>query len=439
MGALPLFFFTETWLKPCLPTLTVLGYTVLTSPFLCRPGRDSGYLPGSCIIMSNSMTIERSFVCEHLEKSCQLLNLVCCFINCHKGVKVCVVSVYHSPSMDFRAGLIELQSVVSELLLYCQHIVIAGDLNVDLLTSTSASTAYAEFLTDYHLIQHISEPTRITSSSATLIDHILATPCTVVHSVYQSVGFSDHMVQFVDVNLSVVCPRPTTIFVRSFRNCDWAAVRESLASVPWQVMSTFDEIEDMWYFFKTSLYDILDEYAPVKSVVSKFSRRPTLWMTPELLKAIKEKSKAKRRVAKTTSAVDTALYKTFKNKLKTAIHEAKLHYLTVLLKKSKSNPYLRSKLWKSVNDIIGKSKSHQDSIITTISLDTINEFFCDVAVSADHETADQYLSSASVSSGSFHFTMNHHDSVLHMLQHLDIRKSTGPDGISARFFERSCS
>ena len=50
----------------------------------------------------------------------------------------------------FRAGLIELQSVVSELLLYCQHIVIAGDLNVDLLTSTSAGTAYAEFLTDYH-------------------------------------------------------------------------------------------------------------------------------------------------------------------------------------------------------------------------------------------------------------------------------------------------
>ena len=186
----------------------------------------------------------------------------------------------------------------------------------------------------------------------------------------------------------------------------------------------------MWYFLKASLYDILDEYAPLKS---KFSRRPTLWMTPELLKAIKEKNKAKRRAAKTTSAVDTALYKTFKNKLKTAIHEAKLHYLTVLWKKSKSNPYLCSKLWKSVNDIIGKSKSHQDSISTNISLDTINDFFCNVAVSADHETADQYLSSASVSSSSFHFTTIHPDIVLQMLQHLDIWKSTGPDGISARF------
>ena len=41
----------------------------------------------------------------------------------------------------------------SEFLLYCQHIIIAGDVNVDLLTSTSISTAYAEFLTDYHLVQ----------------------------------------------------------------------------------------------------------------------------------------------------------------------------------------------------------------------------------------------------------------------------------------------
>ena len=70
--------------------------------------------------------------------------------------------------------------------------------------------------------------------------------------------------------------------------------------------------------FKTSLYDILDEYAPLKSVVSKFSRCPTPWMTLELLKTIKEKNKAKWRAARTTSAVDTAIYKTLKNKLKTA-------------------------------------------------------------------------------------------------------------------------
>ena len=89
-------------------------------------------------------------------------------------------------------------------------------------------------------------------------------------------------------------------------------------------------------------------------------------------------------------------------------------------------------MWKSVNDIIGKTKSHQDSIGTNISLDAINNFFCNVTVSTDHQTADQYLPYTSISTSSFNFTVCS-DNVLHMLQHLNIQKSTGLDGISATF------
>ena len=136
-----------------------------------------------------------------------------------------MLSVYRSPSTNLQAGLIELQSVISESLLCCQHVIIAGDLNVDLLTTTANSTAYVEFLTDYHLVRHISGPTRITSTSATLIDHILTTPHVTVHSEYQSIGLSDHMIQFTDVDLAVECLRPTTVSVCSFCGCDWTAVR----------------------------------------------------------------------------------------------------------------------------------------------------------------------------------------------------------------------
>ena len=106
-----IFCFTETWLKPCSPRVVVPGYAVLTSPILCRPDKPTSYLPGSCIIVSNFLSIERPPVCEDVKNSCQLLNLVCCFINSNKGAKVCVVSVYRSPSTDLREGLVELQSV----------------------------------------------------------------------------------------------------------------------------------------------------------------------------------------------------------------------------------------------------------------------------------------------------------------------------------------
>ena len=62
------------------------------------------------------------------------------------------------------------------------------------------------------------------------------------------------------------------------RECQGVFSFCSLAS-----LSTFDEIEDMWQFFKSSLFCVLDEHAPLRLVVSKFSKRPTPWMISELL------------------------------------------------------------------------------------------------------------------------------------------------------------
>jgi len=71
-------------------------------------------------------------------------------------------------------------------------------------------------------------------------------------------------------------------------------------------MDVFDDIDDMYHFFKSCLFSVLDQYAPLKTVKSKFSKRPTPWMTPELLLSIKEKNKAKRRASKTHSTYDIA-------------------------------------------------------------------------------------------------------------------------------------
>ena len=89
-----------------------------------------------------------------------------------------------------------------------------------------------------------------------------------------------------------------------------------------------------------------------------------------------------------------------------------------------------------MNNIIGRSKPYQNDISSNISLESVNEFFCNVAVSVDHRTADQYVPSNISNSSSFHFTSIHSNTVLRMLQHLDTQKSAGPDGISAGFLKK---
>ena len=69
-------------------------------------------------------------------------------------------------------------------------IVIAGDLNIYLRSSSTTAIAYSEFVSDNNLTQHIAVSSRVAATSTILIDHILTTPNIVVDSVYQSVSQS---------------------------------------------------------------------------------------------------------------------------------------------------------------------------------------------------------------------------------------------------------
>ena len=94
-----------------------------------------------------------------------------------------------------------------------------------------------------------------------------------------------------------------------------------------------------------------------------------------------------------------------KNKLKSSIHEAKLHHLCLLLDKSKSDPHSFYDLWSSVNDSIGRRKPRVGANNFNLSPDSLNNFFSTVAVSDEHQPATQYAPSCCNSSdSSLHFT-----------------------------------
>ena len=67
--------------------------------------------------------------------------------------------------------------------------------------------------------------------------------------------------------MSIVRPKPTTVYVLPFRTCDWDTIITCLASTPWHIMDVFDDIDDMWHFFKSCLVSVLDQYAPLKAKV----------------------------------------------------------------------------------------------------------------------------------------------------------------------------
>jgi len=58
------FCLSEIWTKPDGPPLHIPGYQLLFTPFHTRPAvKHLSYLPGSCIMISNGLIVDRNSVC----------------------------------------------------------------------------------------------------------------------------------------------------------------------------------------------------------------------------------------------------------------------------------------------------------------------------------------------------------------------------------------
>ena len=177
----------------------------------------SKYYPGSCLLISESLSIERHALCIDIENSCHLLDVSCCLILC-KHSRLAIVSVYRSPSTDAKICLTELTNVFSQLLSLTKYVVVIGDLNIDLHKNTGIQKSYMELLSDFQFIQHNVEVSRVTKTSATLIDHVLGTSVLPVSKCYQAVGLSDHRAQVLEVAISTLKQVVNPIMIRSLRN-----------------------------------------------------------------------------------------------------------------------------------------------------------------------------------------------------------------------------
>ena len=399
---------------------------------------DSGILPGSCLFVPEFLQPQHSLFCIDVEKSCVSLNVACCCIQFHH-YKAVVASVYRSPSAPYKQCLEDLYGVLTQLSTLSQYVVLVGDVNIDLLQPTKSQRDYIDCLDDFQMVQLIVEPSRVSTLSSTLIDHIACSSSIKVSRVLQSVGVSDHRVQIADLDIRILRRTPEIVYVKAFRRCDWDEVLCCLSrsAAPWSVMEMFDDINDMWEFFNGILCQCLDFYAPLRQVYHKYSKRHTPWITDELLEEINAKHKAKRRAEYSKDPFDVSYYKSVKNRLKSTIRSAKFNYLRSLLSHARQAPRSAATLWSEVCDIIGRPKKQSSVIDPSLSLDDINTFFRTVAISADHQAADCYVPPpSSFDKKLFQFEPVNSSVVFSLLSKLNARKSAGPDNFSALFLQR---
>ena len=106
----------------------------------------------------------------------------------------------------------------------------------------SKKKSWSDYIEPFGLTQLVSEATRVTSVSKTLIDHIYSNcPENVTSIDVPKIGLSDHFPIFFTLKMHVQPPKGKhyTISYRSFKNFDEAKFVNDLKNVPWDIIHIF--------------------------------------------------------------------------------------------------------------------------------------------------------------------------------------------------------
>ena len=146
------------------------------------------------------------------------LEAVCLEVIKPKFKPILIVSVYRPPNTSielFEKIEILFQNVENDR----KEVIIVGDLNCDLISVSNYTKRLNDLLNVFQMTQLIKEPTRITNTSATLIDvAIVSKPKNIGRSGVLHIGISDHSLIYVRKKISFAKKDIKTVNTRNYRN-----------------------------------------------------------------------------------------------------------------------------------------------------------------------------------------------------------------------------
>ena len=227
-----------------------------------------------------------------------------------------ILGLYRPPRCRGTNYYAELEKEFNECLMWAtmqfSTVIIMGDLNMDKL---KVNEREAKLLRDieevFELTGLVTEPTRITDTSQTLLDVLLTNqPDLFKNAGVSDIGLSDHCMVYGFLKETVKKHTADIITCRSFKNLDMEEFKKDLEEAVWfkQNVTEVDKLYDNWY---TELMRIVDKHLPLKRVKERKIDVP--YMTGEWKEAIRKKRKYAKKFSKSKTKENMELMKKWRN------------------------------------------------------------------------------------------------------------------------------
>lgn len=331
---------SETWLGNSSEFPDVDGYLAFHS---VRQGKAGG---GISVLVRNDIQVQLIPQLSFISDLCEMCSVVISINN----RRVNILGVYRPPNSsvsDFNNFFFNLFDNTFFNLLS----VVMGDFNIDVQHS-HVSECNQSFINEFFTLnftETISLPTRVSSNSSTLIDHIWMNSLVAYQSGIFPTHISDHYPTFICLSNFLKSNSPTLIQtkfrihnqqnIQNFEN----RVEEFIHSFPRTKVNTVNE--DCSKLIN-GLHKIYDSCCPIKKKVVSQKRINSPWLSDELLRSIARKHELYK--LSRSDARYTTLFKQYRNTLTDTIRTAKRRYFENKFRDSSDAKHT----WKEINKIL---------------------------------------------------------------------------------------
>jgi Reverse transcriptase (RNA-dependent DNA polymerase) len=239
---------------------------------------------------------------------------------------------------------------------------ITGDFNFDIL-KFSSNEYIADYVNNFFMhgfIQIITKPTRCTSNSATLLDHVLTND---IQLSYESCilisKISDHY-PIITICNSEKMQRPQSIETRFINERSIQNFKNDLSNVNWATLLECNDTQLAYDIFSENFFFLYNLHFPLRKVkLNRNIHKLEKWFTGGMLISRRKKLFLGKLVAKEPTVDNKLVYSRYRNVYNTVLRASKKLYFERELEKHRTNLKVT---WDTLRKATRKSKTKKFSI-----------------------------------------------------------------------------
>lgn len=378
------------------------------------------------------------------------------FVEVHsKNINCIFGEIYRVPNTSETSSINYYETILNKLQHSKTDVVLGTDQNFDYLKYKSQKniTELMNIFLNTGFLPTITKPTRITHSTATLIDNIYIKTSKQINIASGIIlnDISDHLPIFMfSENCQSTKNEPLIFEHRQLNNITYKQISNALENIDWSSLSS-SNAEDSYTKIIDNINSTIEHFAPKKLIkipAKHVMREP--WITRGILRSSKKLDRLyKIQLGKEKLTHEHIKYINYRTQFTKIKRKQKDIYYSNLFHQCKSNI---KKTWNTLNEVLNRSND-KTSISSSFKIDTniennpsciaekFSEFFSEIGpkyasnIPPSSKNYKNYMKT-STQSTSLYFRPTDSNEIINTINSLKPKKSSGHDGVNALLLQQ---